>query len=120
MGLFSWITADTNESIPVNGSNRECFPVTVLCPDGTKLTEQNYEGYGIFSGKDIYQLVAQWNRPEECNGDVDHDRGIGIDIACYDSDNEKLKYPIKIVRDSKLKYDDIGCSNSCPDQGFFY
>lgn len=38
-------------------------------------------------------------------------RSIGIDIACYDVDNKKLKYPIKIT-DKILDYDDVPASES--------
>lgn len=44
-------------------------------------------------------------------------RSIGIDIACYDVDNKKLKYPIKIT-DKILDYDDVPASESDPNQGW--
>ena len=83
MGQFSWITQDTFEPI------REKFgcsykPLTTAYMHDNKgnvWEETEYEGYGEFGGKDYYQLVAEMNRPEHCNGDVDHDRSIGIDIA---------------------------------------
>lgn len=68
----------------------------VLIPEefgGGYLMEDNYDGYGVFGGRDIYALVAQWNCPEKCkdaNGEwlPDKDaRGLGIDIACYDEQN---------------------------------
>ena len=34
----------------------------VACPDGTFICEPSYETYGIFDGKDIYDLVVDWNR----------------------------------------------------------
>lgn len=126
MGFFSWKTADTQRSIPNACSGKDVFTVYVLCPDGTKLKESSYGGYGDFAGRDVYALVAQWNRPDECkdkngnwlpDGDI---RDIGIDIACYDRDNKALKYPIKIVEDGNLNYDDVGYSESCEHQGFFY
>ena len=36
-------------------------------------------------------------------------REIGIDIACYDEQQERLLYPIKITHDKTLKYED--CKN---------
>jgi len=36
-------------------------------------------------------------------------REIGIDIACYDEQQERLFYPIKITHDETLKYED--CKN---------
>ncbi len=47
----------------------------------------------------------------------DYLREIGIDIACYDEDNAKLKYPIKITYDSNAVYEDCTYSLSDPDQG---
>ena len=114
MGQFSWITSDTQRSV----SNITPFPVYVLCPDGEIIEETDYEGYGIFGGRDIYQLVAEWNCPEKCNGDVDHDRRIGISIACYDEDNAGLEFPIKIVEDVNLLYGDVKPSPGCPNQGW--
>lgn len=126
MGFFSWNTSDTHKSISNIYSSRGTFTVYVLCPDGTKIREDDYDGYGDFGGRDIYALVAQWNRPEQCkdeNGDWlpdDEIRGLGIDLACYDEDNKKLKYPIKIVEDGNLNYEDVEYSTGCRYQGYFY
>lgn len=34
----------------------------VICPDDTVIENHGYNGYGIFGGKDIYELVVDWNR----------------------------------------------------------
>ena len=34
----------------------------VVCPDGTYIDEPAYDGDGMFGGKDIYELVMDWNR----------------------------------------------------------
>ena len=96
-----------------------------MCPDGTKIKEDDYEGYGVFGGRDIYQLVAEWNAPDRCNGDVDHDRRIGIEISDVNhTDGEHLKYPIKIVESAycsqDTSYENTPISKSCPNQGYFY
>jgi len=62
MGFFSWVTSDTEMSITNRYTERGALPVYVLCPDGTNIYEDNYNGYGVFGGKDIYELVAEWNR----------------------------------------------------------
>lgn len=85
MGQFSWITQDTNEAI------RECYGC-----DSSYLTraymhdnkgnvweEKKYEGYGEFGGKDFYQLLAEMNNLP-VNGDVEHDRNLGIDLYFSD------------------------------------
>ena len=84
MGQFSWITQDTFQSIRNNGGDsassarkRKAF----LHDDkGNVWEEKNYEGYGIFGGKDFFQLVAEMNNIEGINGDIDNDRSLGIDL----------------------------------------
>ena len=61
MGLFSWETQDTNRSIPCSGSPRKTFPVTMIDDKGNKWIENDYEGYGVFGGKDFYELLAEMN-----------------------------------------------------------
>lgn len=170
MGFFSWKTSDTNRSISNAHSKRGTFNVYVLCPDGTAIPEGNYDGYGVFGGFDIYELVAIWNRDNltadylkkparehygwgsfgddaynmaisrykrDCKMLEDYMSGksdsfmsdnygkdwlsvIGIMIACYDHQNAAIKYPIKIVENPNLKYDEVEPSVSCPNQGYFY
>ena len=122
MGFFSWKTSDTNVSISNKYSSRGAFPVYLLIPEefgGGYIEEDDYEGYGIFGGRDAYALVAQWNCPEKCIGEDEADRMVGIDIACYDKQNMELKYPIKIT-EHPMKYEAAAYSPNCPDQGFFY
>jgi hypothetical protein len=76
MGQFSWIAQDTNKSI----SNVKPRPVTMVDNKGNKYTENNYEGYGVFGGKDFYQLLAEMNNVEGLTGDEDKDRGLGINL----------------------------------------
>ena len=116
MGFFSWMTCDTMRSIANRYSSRKTFPVYVLIPKefgGGHLIESNYEGYGEFAGADIYSLVAYWNKGTT-------DRGVGISIACYDEDNAKLKYPIKIAESPDAVYENEEPSVECPHQGYFY
>jgi hypothetical protein len=78
MGLFSWKTADTQESIPVQGSVRFTGkPVYFLQPAHLKvakpLIEFNYQGYGDFAELDVYQWLARVNIALD-----DRDAGIGL------------------------------------------
>lgn len=120
MGFFSWKTSDTKESISNKYSVLGTSTVYVLLPDGGHIKESHYEGYGVFGGHDIYALVAQWNCPEKCTGDEQHDRIIGIKIALSDEDNAALEYPIKIVRDPEISYEEAEPSENDPAQGYFY
>lgn len=61
MGFFSWMTSDTQRSIPSSYSTRNTFPVYMITRDGQIFEELQYEGYGEFGGKDIYVLAAEMN-----------------------------------------------------------
>lgn len=45
-------------------------------------------------------------------------REVGINIACRDEDNAKLRYPIKIVENESSVYETCKPSNSDPNQGW--
>ena len=47
----------------------------------------------------------------------DWKRYIGIDIACYDEQNETIPYPIKITS-KKMDYEQVSPSKSDPNQGW--
>lgn len=119
MGFFSWNTVDTNRSIANVNSGRKTFTVFVLQPNGLPtIKEEAYDGYGVFGGYDVYALFAKWNVPDKCNGDVEHDRLVGID---YYFANKEHKFPIKIVENPYTTYEEtIGESSQCNYQGFFY
>lgn len=50
--------APTHESMGYDGRK----PVVLALPDGTFLKEDHYDGYGIICGKDVLELVVDWNR----------------------------------------------------------
>jgi len=87
MGQFSWITQDTNEAIRESYGCEVKSLTTAYMHDnkGNVWEEFSYEGYGQFGGKDYYQLLAEMNSLA-VNGDVDHDRLLGIDLAYNDKD----------------------------------
>lgn len=121
MGFFSWMTSDTKRSIANTYSDRDTFPVYLIKPDGTYIEETDYEGYGTFGGQDVYKLLAEWNAPEKCNGDLEHDRLIGINLEF--NEEEKIKHPIILLErkpNRKIERHEYPKSKSCPDQGFFY
>ena len=129
MGCFSWcVEGDSRDAIRINNgkSKKRVYLVT---PDNEYIAEDYYEGYGVFGGKDAYALLAKWNCPDKCNGDVDHDRSIGIHLT-YDREdvlddkgrrvdpNTTLKYPLKFARNKKLTYDELLPATDDPNQGF--
>ena len=83
MGQFSWITQDANEAIREKFSCDDVYLTTAYMYDnnGNVWHESSYEGYGIFGGKDYYQLLAEMNKIEGLTGDVDNDRDLGISLA---------------------------------------
>lgn len=83
MGQFSWITQDTNEPIREMYGCHDVNKTTAYMHDnkGNVWHETRYEGYGVFDGKDFYQLLAEMNNVEGLTGDVDHDRDLGIKLS---------------------------------------
>lgn len=59
MGCFSWLFADKNntENLKIGDSGY------IACPDGSFIKTSSYGGYGRFSGRDVYELIVDWNRP---------------------------------------------------------
>ena len=120
MGLFSWNTCDTNRSISCEESDRGTFKVHMITPDGRVFTEENYEGYGEFGGKDFYELLSELNG---CGSE----REDGIDLCFLNNgsgDNTPgVIYP-KFVEDLrgdvKSLYNSLPNPTSCEFQGFFY
>ena len=95
MGFFSWKTMDTDTSIPSQYSNRKTFRVQMMDNKGNVFTEDSYEGYGVFGGKDFYELLAEMNGfTSDKTGDeyTDEARGFGIDIAFKDNGSGAVSY----------------------------
>ena len=143
MGQFSWLDCETRNQILVDVHRN----VYVLVPKEygrESIIEKCYEGYGIFGGTDIFDLVADWNRHmiprmfesktrwKESSLVSKEDlmafyngkpiecekRLIGIWMACYDADNAALDYPIKITHNKYAVYEDCHPSWSDPNQGW--
>jgi hypothetical protein len=108
MGFFSWITQDTDRSIANSYSNQPTFRVVMTDNKGNKWIEEDYEGYGIFGGKDYYELLA------EMNG-FGSDRDKGITLAF--SGDTSIMFPS--VSESG-KYFNGEKPEDCEFQGYFY
>ena len=122
MGFFSWKTQDTDRSIPNNYSIRKTFRVQMLDNKGNVWTEDNYEGYGVFGGKDYYELLAEMNGVTD--KDTDRLRNAGIDLAFSKGNHsgvatEDVLYPNLIEMADGWNYLPAG-PDSCEYQGFFY
>lgn len=109
MGFFSWITQDTKQSIAnVHTPLRTTPTVYMRDNKGNVWKEENYDGYGMFGGKDFYELLAEMNGKET--------RGEGIDLS-FDK-NKKCLSPNLNENESVEWKDEI--PEDCPDQGYFY
>jgi hypothetical protein len=114
MGFFSWMTQDTGRSIPSSYSSRDTFSVTMTDDKGNQWTENNYEGYGEFGGKDYYELLSEMN-----GGPSDRDEGIRMAFEGNPSGyNPNVKHP-NLSEDPNWKWRNE-IPDSCPDQGYFY
>jgi hypothetical protein len=145
MGSFSWNKADDLTAIE-NVAYGDSFKFLIPKEFGGGFIKDKYQDYGFLgineNGNekyDMYELLAFWNKDQLPNsakdlkydGDfplmkeidqyTDHNRGLGIDIGCYDDQMLKLKYPLKLVSSSfNGTYEDLEtCSLIDPDQGFF-
>lgn len=143
MGSFSWLKADELTEISNIAYD---MPFKFLIPKefGGGFIKDKYQDYGDLGTKedgspkyDMYELLAFWNNDLiggthlRYNGDVfplmkevdehtEHNRGIGIDIGCYDKDIDNLIYPLRLVSISyKGTYEDLNKpSYGDPNQGF--
>lgn len=70
MGFSSYKTSDTKKSIANSYSNRPTFTVHMITEDGQVFTENEYEGYQDFGGKNTHILIGELNNmtAEEGNG----------------------------------------------------
>lgn len=68
MGFFTWTYADRKVERNKFGDYKDSSKLPygghgcIICPDDTAIEEHHYEGYGIFNGQDIYDLVVDWNK----------------------------------------------------------
>lgn len=107
MGFFSWITQDTHSSIPNKFSGLGTFRVIMQDDKGNQYVEDNYEGYGVFGGKDYFELMDEMN-----GGTGDRSRAISL----YYSGEEGIKFPSLTERGGYL----IDKPEDCDAQGYFY
>lgn len=146
MGQFSWLDCVDGKQI-IDNYEKTSYVLVPREFGGGHIATGRYDGYGHFGGYDIYELVAEWNKeyiPQyvklmkagkwECDpytSDIDdlmayyNDqpldvelRNLGITLACYDEDNARLKYPIKITYHPDVTYEECKPSPSDPDQGW--
>lgn len=112
MGFFSWKLSNNGQSLANIHSDRKTLKVKMIDNHGNAWYEDNYEGYGVFGGKDYYELLSEMN-----NGVSE--RGNGIELA-YDLCDKCTLKPKIVSAGCKKAYDDLPDSRECPYQGYFY
>ncbi len=69
MGVFTWTDA-RRKSPKINRygdySRKDVLEYgsfgKIVCPDGTEICEECYDGYGRFGSYDAYEVVVDWNK----------------------------------------------------------
>jgi hypothetical protein len=88
-GMFSFKTLGDNKAISaMSGADIYMFD-----DKGNKWHEEDYEGYGLFGGKDFFELMA------EMNGETGRDAGIDL----YFGNDKKVLYPA-LTRDKNFNW----------------
>ena len=143
MGCFSRMRADKTTKRS-NIADGDSYKILIPKEFGGGFIKDHYQGYGQVlwdtedNMADLYGILAYWNK---CDGmiydgneypstiedilskgktSLHGNRCKGINIGCYDSQIDKLKYPLKLVSASyKGTYEDCaGVSYNDPNQGF--
>ena len=120
MGCFSWITQNSNRSIIMSGYGTRKYPSrTCYMWDnkGRRWRQEQYEGYGIFGGKDYYVLLAEMNNKYEPDVDDEKKRTDGISIEFSEEKDKKYLYPN--LTDCKDWIWINKKPKNCPSQGSF-
>lgn len=86
-----------------------------IADEMTKLRQAYKEGF-FNSPEDFWTLKEEFSLPDRIF-DTEF-RIYGIDLACYDEDNARLPYPIKLTFDETLTYENTDFSMGDPNQGF--
>ncbi len=123
MGMFSWITQDTNESI-LNNRYDKTSEAYMFDDKGNMYHEPCYAGYGVFGGKDFFVLLAEMNR--------DYAEKVGLSLSEDDEDESNRDIGCILYskhRESALRYPNLTrssewewvnkCPRRCPNQGFY-
>ena len=97
-GQFSWFTQDTDQQIGSEPENTLPF-VYMHDNKGNKWLEKDYEGYGVFGGKDYYELLDQMN-----GGDGDRSRGIDLAFDKEAVEAGKVLFPALTVSSTLPSY----------------
>jgi hypothetical protein len=122
-GEFSWLTHDTKQQIGSDPQNT--INVYMFDDQGNMWVEKNYEGYGVFGGKDFYELMAEMNgyTIEDLKGKEDlRDIGISLNFDKKKQKNgKKVLYPALVTNKNYnwKRHDFTEEPERDPNQGWF-
>lgn len=117
MGFFSWKNSDTGKSIINRYHPRGPVKTYMLSPTEDPIEEDNYEGYGVFGGKDAFNHWMDLNKPEHRDLSAKAKRQLFFD-KYYEEFRDGGKYPLKFTS-KKMKYSEAKPSENADDQGYF-
>lgn len=123
MGCFSWFTQDkSHKRIVIGEVDKPIYMIGEINGQRVTYTEDDYyDGYGVFGGKDFYELMAEMNGKTlaDFGGDRDKLRLAGIEMA-FDGDpsgmSTKWKHPTLTLVEGDYHHGDS--PEIDPDQGF--
>jgi hypothetical protein len=117
MGMFSWLTNDTGESVTNRYTKEGALPVYLHDNEGNVWHEPDYEGYGEFGGVDYYELLAKMNGLNTRNEGIDLECDFFEYMSASPEGAKELIFP-NIVESSNWKWVNEAPLH-CPNQGFF-
>jgi len=98
--MLQYKTTDGNARTRLDNTSKACADEI----------RQAYKDGKIETIADIVNIITNYD---------DEFRSLGIDLACYDNDNARLPYPIKVTTDPSRSYENSNFSMGDPNQGFF-
>jgi hypothetical protein len=117
MGMFSWLTNDTGESVTNRYTDEGALPVYLHDNEGNVWHEPNYEGYGEFGGVDYYELLAKMNGLSTRNEGIDLEEDFFEYMSASPEGAKEIFFP-NIVESKRWKWINEAPLH-CPNQGFF-
>lgn len=117
MGQFSFLDCKDGSQI-LNNTMADVYVLIPAAFGGGHIHESFYDGYGNFGGYDIYELLADWNEPNN-RLEGEQKRNHGIDLFFDNNDGQNLKYPVKITHDPNAIYEECKASTDDENQGFY-
>lgn len=105
MGDFTWHVSD-GEHLPISlSSAQNPGPVWMLGPNGRKWREDNYEGYGVFGGKNAHDALEEWNKG------LTNDTRSGVEMSLRPFGSHfyptEVPFPVKFSFDPDAVYEEL-------------